>query len=600
MKVLTLIALSSLPFAINAQDIIVTADRIKSSFEKSPSDIRVFSVEEITRADTIIDLLKTESDLQIAQSGGTGSNASLFLRGSESSHTLVVIDGIVMNDPSNPNRQFDIGRLSLNNIERVEILKGSQGLLYGSNAIGGVIVITSKQAQGEQLSGSTSVDYGSFNSLGGAANAQKKFGRLALSLGIDYFQTDGFSAANLSSNPNADDDGEKRLTLSFSANQSITKNTEAIFNYHFMKDDIDLDIGGGPGSDDPNDFQLTEEQYLKSGIKQFWNSGETHFYYTRNSHNRTLNTLPDAASTTRSSVVSKGVVDTFAINHTQYTSEFLTQNLNIDFQHEEDQSGRFNENISSFLYNRFEAGNNIFNIGARLDSNKYFGEYLTYKTAYLYNFNQNIFKASYSTGFRAPSLNQLYDPIYGNKNLNPEKSQSAEMGIDIPMGFDNKYTGTLFYTELKNRLSYDPVTFVNQNRGRARIVGLENRIDIHISRFTSANLSATWLSAKDMTSKEKLVRRPDLSGRAGLNYQYESHTSSIDFNYTGKRNDVDNSGNIVKMKAHSSFDLEYKYAFNQVWSANGKVKNILNKYYEDIYGYGTGGRAATLGMKYIF
>jgi vitamin B12 transporter len=600
MKVLSLIALSSLPFAINAQDIIVTADRIKSSFEKSPSDIRVFSADEIDRAETIIDLLKTESDLQIAQSGGPGSNASLFLRGSDSSHTLVVIDDIVMNDPSNPNRQFDIGRLSLNNIERVEILKGSQGLLYGSNAIGGVIVMTSKQPQGDQLSGSTSVDYGSFNSLGVAANSQKKFGPLALSLGIDHFQTDGFSAANLSSNPNADDDSEKRLTISFGANQNITKNTEVIFNYRFMKDDIDLDKGGGPGNDDPNDFQLTEEQYLKAGLKQFWDNGETHFYYTKNSHHRTLNTLPDAASATRSSVVSKGVIDTFAINHTQYTTEFLTQNLNIDFQHEEDQSRRFNENLSTFLYNRIEAGKNVFNLGARLDSNKYFGEHLTYKTAYLYNFDKNIFKASYSTGFRAPSLNQLYDPTYGNKNLNPEKSQSAEMGIDIPLGIENKYTGTLFYTDLKNRLSYDPVTFVNQNRGRARIIGLENRIDINMAKMTSAYLAATWLSAKDMTSKKKLVRRPDLSGRAGLKYQYESHTSSIDFNYTGKRNDVDNLGNIVKMKAHHSFDLEYKYAINQAWSSYGKVKNILNEYYEDIYGYGSGGRAATLGMKYIF
>jgi vitamin B12 transporter len=600
MKVLSFIALSSLPFAINAQDIIVTADRIKSSFEKSPNDIRVFSADEIDRAETIIDLLKTESDLQIAQSGGPGSNASLFLRGSDSSHTLVVIDDIIMNDPSNPNRQFDIGRLSLNNIERVEILKGSQGLLYGSNAIGGVIVITSKQPQGDQLSGSTSVDYGSFNSLGVAANAQKKYGPLALSLGIDHFQTDGFSAANLSSNPNADDDSERRLTMSFAANQNIAKNTEVIFNYRFMKDDIDLDKGGGPENDDPNDFQLTQEQYLKTGLKHFWNNGETHFYYTKNSHHRTLNTLPDAASTTRSSVVSKGVVDTFAINHTQYTTEFLTQNLNIDFQHEEDQSHRFNENLSTFLYNRIEAGNSVFNIGARLESNKYFGEHLTYKTAYLYNFDKSIFKASYSTGFRAPSLNQLYDPTYGNKNLNPEKSQSAEMGIDIPLGLDNKYTGTLFYTDLKNRLSYDPVTFVNQNRGRARIIGLENRIDINMNNMTSAYLSATWLSAKDMTSKEKLVRRPDLSGRAGLNYQYENHTTSIDFNYTGKRNDVDNLGNIVKMKAHHSFDLEYRYSIDQAWSASGAMKNIFNEYYEDIYGYGTGGRAATLGMKYIF
>lgn len=131
-----------------------------------------------------------------------------------------------MNDPSNPNRQFDLGRLSLNNIERVEVLKGSQGLLYGSNAIGGVILITTKKAK-QDFSGSAQIDYGTFNTSNSAINVQKKINQTAMSFGIDHLKSDGFSAANSNLNPNADDDGEKRTTVSAGLNQALGKKVKS-------------------------------------------------------------------------------------------------------------------------------------------------------------------------------------------------------------------------------------------------------------------------------------------------------------------------------------------------------------------------------------
>lgn len=578
--------------------IIVTADRIKSSLDKSPSDIKVFETAEINKATSITELLSTQSDIKLAQSGPLGANTSVFLRGSDSSHTLVIIDGIIMNDPSNPNRQFDLGRLSLNNIERIEILKGSQGLLYGSNAIGGVILITSKKGQ-TKTSGSASVDYGTFDTFNSAVNVQKKFDTTAVSFGIDHLKTRGFSAANVNVNPNADDDGEKRTTISTGINQALGGNSELVFNYRGLFDEADLDKGGGVGQDDPNDSQNSEEHYLKAGYNYNWASAETQLNLTRSTHHRTLKVLADSANPAESSVTSKSDINTVAINHTQYTTERLTQNINLDYQQEEDQLKNSNENTSLFLYNRYEVDTNIYNLGVRVDSNQSFGEHLTYKAAYLHNFDPALLKMSYSTGFRAPSLNQLYDPTYGNKNLNPEESQSAEVGFEIPFVI-HVNTATLFYTELNNRLSYDPVTFINQNRGRARIIGFENVFDTTLSPDMNLGIAATWMSARDLTAKQKLARRPNFAAKVIFNIKEEKHALTVEGDFTGKRPDVDNLGNTVRLGSNLVFNMNYSFNFTEEFSTYAKVRNILDKDYEDIYGYGTGGRAATLGLKYIF
>ena len=594
---ITLLVTSSQVYAED-DTIVVTADRIKSALDKSPSDIKVFEKKDIEEAHTIVDLLAKESDLKITQSGPSGANTSLFLRGSSSSHVLVVIDGIVMNDPSNPNRQFDLGRLSLNNIERVEILKGSQGLLYGSNAIGGVVVITTKKGS-DKLGGSAFIDYGTYETYNAGVNAQKKFNNTSLSFGADHLKTKGFSAANVGRNVGADDDGEKRTTLSAALSQTISSG-EFNLNYRYVNDLADLDKGGGAGEDDPNDSQFTEQQFMKAAYTQNWSFGETELALKRSLHHRTLNVRKDPVHTAESSTTTKGEIQGVALNHTQYTNDFLTQNFNFEYEREEDQLKNFNENLSFFLYNRLEYGPAVVNLGARIDSNKFFGEHVTYKVALMHFFSSFNLKMAYSTGFRAPSLNQLYDPTYGNKNLNPEESQTAEAGIEVPFLEKYKFLSTFFYTDLKNRLSYDPVTFVNQNRGKARIVGLENTMTMNWSESLYSSAGATWLSARDTTAKEKLARRPSLNAKAQTSFTDGFNTLGLEGDFTGKRNDVDNLGNTVKMPSYLIFNLNYDYKVSSHSSLYVKIKNLLDKDYEEVYGYGTGGRLMTTGFKYNF
>lgn len=599
---LALLVFSFTPFLLFAntdfETIIVSADRIKSTHEKSPSDIRVFQRSEIENSLSFAQLIENESDLTLTQSGPSGGNTSLFLRGADSSHVQVIVDGIVMNDPSNPNRQFDFGHLSLNNIERIEILKGSQGLLYGSNAIGGVILITSKKGTGG-LKSSLQADYGTFETIKTSMNFQKKIKHTSLSLGADYLHSKGFSAAKDQLNIPNDDDGQKRFGFNTNIIQELSDSSEIKLVYHFVKDESDIDKGGGNGNDDPNDSQSTKEYYGRVSYNQLWSLGETEISYSHSNHDRSLFTIADPIHAQSSIVNTNGQIKTTAINHTWESFEFLTSQLNFDLSLEKDQAKNSNQNQSLFFNNKLNFGSDIFNGGLRFDHNQIFKDSLTYKLAYLHQFSHWQFKTSYSTGFRAPSLNQLFDPTYGNKMLTPEMSRTLELGFIIPFN-DNQFVTSLFSTQIENRLSYDPVSFINLNRGRARIFGLETSLHKKWNELWNSQLSTTWLKAQDLSTHTKLVRRPSIKMNLKLNLQLEKYGGNISAVHTGRRTDYNNQGKIVELIDHTIFHLSIDMKINPLMNTFFTVKNIFNHHYEEIFGYNSEKRSATVGLKASF
>lgn len=603
-KFLALFILINIP-AFADDVIVVTADRIKSNLDKSSSDVRIISADEIkmSASRSLPEILARESDLSVVNSGPSGSSASLFLRGTDSSHTLVVLDGIVMNDPSNPNRQFDIGKLSLNNIERIEILKGSQGLAYGSNAIGGVIVITSKKAKSEKASGESYFDVGSYKTVNAATNVQKKFDFSNLSFGIDYMNTQGYSVANEKKNPFAEKDGARRISLNLGANTNISESYLLDLNLRYAHNQADLDKGGGAGNDDPNDTQKEEELYSKIQLTKNWEAGnaQTKFSFNHAKHYRLLEVLYDAQHPVSSRAVSRGEINSLNANHTYYLNDYLTQNLNLEFSHEKDQSSHFNQNLSGFLYHQYEQPTNIFNFGIRLDHNRVFNDHITYKVAAGQKFQDSLLKLSFSTGFRAPSLNQLYDPTYGNKNLTPETSKSLDLSLEQNWSKKFKSSTTLFYTKIYNRFSYDPVTFINLNRGEAEIMGVEEKMDLKWSKQLNQTLAATFLKARDLSLGQKLARRPDINLKNIFDfYLSDKHLASCEVTYIGKRADVDNLGNPVQMNSYLISDVGYRYLLNEKSEYFLKIKNLFNTEYEEIFGYGTGGLALTAGAQFSY
>lgn len=585
-------------FVINlyAQDTIyVTADRIVSPLIASPADITIVHESELSKSSTIDEALENLTDTVITQSGPPGGNSSIFLRGTDSSHTLVVIDGIVMNDPSNPNRQFDLSKLSLNNIEKIEVLKGSQGLLYGSNAIGGVIVITTKKAeQGHKQS--AHFEIGSHQTRKIDISAQSKLDQTGISLGADYLTSAGFSAANDRQITYADRDGIKRWGLDTQLSQQLGKNDILHIKYRHFNDNIELDKSGGDAGDDPNDRQKTKQHFFKTEYIHQWATAESKIFLHQAKHHRKLEILSDQYSAMASSTISKGEILNTGINHTQYFSENFTQFFTLDYQKEKDQNKHQLENYSFFTYGRLDLHKSSVTAGARLDINKIFEHHLTYKTSYLHKFSSFAARASLSTGYRSPSLNQLYDPVYGNQSLRPEKSFSREAGLES-ISEEHTWQCNLFWTDIRDRLSYHPVTFINQNKGNAMIIGLENNYRWKNNGPVSPAAALTFLSAKDKTLNQKLPRRPAFKGQIETDLKYKESDLKLAGFYQSKRTDVDNLGLPATLPAYIRFDFNLGYRIDHHTSAFFRVKNLLNKHYEEIYGYGNGGRTYTLGFE---
>jgi len=608
---------------VEGPTVVVTANRIETPEGEVGSSQDVIDREELERLDRVplIEVLRGRPGLSVAQSGGPGSPASVFIRGASSGQTLVLIDGVEVNDPISTTRTFDFANLTCDNIERVEIVRGPQSTLYGSDAIGGVINIITRKGAGDPTL-SLAVEGGSFGSwrqqlwTGGGGE------KVNYSLGVSRQTTDGVSAAAEAAG-NLEEDGYENTAasarLGFTPSETFGVNVIA----RYSDTSVDLDNFGGAYGDDPNHVGDQTQLVLRTEaeLKLLDDRWHQRLGLSISDIERTyLNDSDDQHPTDMSESTYNGSLFKVDWQHNLRLGEHNTLTLGMDTEEEkgdsvytsesewgpyssvfEEQSAR---TTGFYLQDRIAVNDRWFTtLGLRSDDHDRFGSETTWRltTALLFPDAGATIRGSAGTGFKAPSLYQLFSE-YGSLDLEPEESFGWDLGLEKTIFSGKGSVGaTWFANDFDNLLDFDPVTYVYVNIAEASTQGLELFADLAVNEKIGLAFSYTYLDTEDKTTGEELLRRANHTFRFNTNYRFhEQGNLNLDLVHVGQRMDNDFStwpASVAELDAYLLATLAGSWDFSDHWQVSCRLENLLDEDYEEVWGYGTRGFGGYLGLK---
>ncbi|MFC2140409.1 TonB-dependent receptor plug domain-containing protein [Candidatus Auribacterota bacterium] len=606
-----------------ANEVIVTATKTPTALREIASSLTLITQADIkeSKPQTVSELLKTVTSLDMVESGGLGKTGSAFIRGANSEHTLVLINGITLNNPIAAGRHFDFANLTIDGIERIEIIRGPQSTLYGSDALGGVInIITKKGIEGFQALGSIEISsYHTFKenlSLSGGREKGNYFFTLS------RIDSDGFSSASESLG-NSESDSYHNSTFIGNINSSLSKNLKLKLFLRFVDFESDIDNGGGAGQDDPNHILDGTSYQIKSAVDVsiLDNRWQQNFSVSYAKNNRNDNNPTDddhPLDLARSSFEGKSLQ--FDWQHTVTPNQYNIISGGLNYEEERGSSSYYSESIwgpfssdfdekkgettGIYLQDQIKIANSFYpTIGIRYDQHNKFGNKTTYKIApaYILEKTNTKFKGSYGTGFKSPSLFQLYSS-YGDENLDPEKSKGYDIGIEQLL-FEEKLSLELvyFYNDFDDLIDYDFAASKYLNVKQAETKGIEFNLNLALLKNLNLKANYTYLKSKDKDNNHELIRRAKHKGNMALFFAC-SEKLNLNFyiKYVGTRKDKDFSTfpvMIVSRDSYTLVDVIASYQLNDHFQIFGKVTNLSDKNYEQVLGFETAGRAFYFGIK---
>ncbi len=609
------------------EKVVVTATRVETPIEEIASSMTVISSKEIERKQktTVLEALRDIPGLDVVQTGGVGSHTSIFLRGANSEHTLVMIDGVEVNDPISPGRSYDFAHLTVDNIERIEVIRGPQSTLYGSDAIGGVINIITKKGEGRPKF-FASAEGGTFMTFRESTGVSGGNSWINYSLGLSRFDTNGISAAN-KKDGNYERDGYENTSLSARLGFAPQENLDVDFILHYINAKTDLDNSGGVGGDDPNYVQNAKQFLFRPqvGLSLFDNRWMQRLGFSITEHNRDCKNKKDPQHPFE---FAKGYYDGLLLKFDWQHNIQLhkTNGLTFGLEYEEEEGKSKWEDqwgLSLFpkktantkgyyiqdqikLWDRFFA-----TLGVRIDDHSRFGTETTYRIApaYLIKETGTKMKGTFGTGFKAPTLYQLFspplwgDPV-GNKDLKPEKSKGWDFGIEQEL-LKNKVAlgATYFRNDFKNLVQYESGQgYINI--AKAKTEGVELFASAKPIDDLTLRINYTYTDTEDKTTGETLIRRPKNKIGFDLNYRFlKRGNANLGVIYVGKRDDKDFSispPRRVKLDQYTLVNLAASYDISKNFQLFGRVENLLDKEYEEAKGFGTPGLSIFGGIKLSF
>jgi vitamin B12 transporter len=621
-------------------DLVVTATRLATPRGEVASSVTVISAEDIQRRQyrSVPQALRSVPGLHVVQTGGPGQQTSVFMRGANSNHTLVLIDGVEATDPSSPAGAVDFSNLWLDNIERIEIVRGPQSTLYGSDAIGGVIHITTRRGAGK-LHGAGKLEGGSDNTFNQQASAAGSADRVNYSFGVTHVDTDGDSVTprRLRKGVAAEDDNSENWTTSARLGMAVSDTLEVTLYGRYIDSETDLDPElfdptFGSGTTEDRDARLDQTEYLLRGeakaqlLDGLWEATLSTSYSDFDRKNRN-----DRQSPTETLTRTKFDGDKlkFELKNDFYPVDAHILTLGLETEKENMDSGGFSDfggffvgeetdadarNNAAYAQDQFSYRQRIFGtVGMRYDDHDDFGSELTYRIApvYVHRETDTRLKASVGTGFKAPTLFQTdgftpnnFGSFYrGNPNLDPEKSFGWEIGFEQMLWGERLSFGvTWFKSDIDDLMQvvFDP--FFNstyENIDEADIRGAETFIRVQPLESLAVHLDYTYTDAEDDDTGERLLRRPKHKLDLDVEFRPLSRASiNLAVNYVSDYKDISRvSSGIIKGDDYAVLDVAADYQLNKQWRLFGRVENATDEHYEPADGFQASDRGLFAGAE---
>lgn len=621
--------------AVDLPELVVSATGIPTPEKEVASSVSIVTAEDIERRQqrTLPDVLQSLPGLNVVQTGGPGGQTSVFIRGTNSNHVKVLIDGIEAGNPSTPNGAFDFGQLLATDLARVEVLRGPQSGLYGSDAIGGVISVTTKKGDGPaKVMGY--VEGGALGTFNQAAALSGSTEKLAYSFNVTHFASTDIPVTpqNLVPfgypiNGNAYDNWTYSTRLDYQATEALAVN--------FIARYIDSRLAFTPDTYPPPTYEgIPAAQTSTSLASMFFTKGEGLWNAF---DDRLVTTFGVSAMTTSNPTYGPNP----AVNG-QYEGDrqiyYLRSNLalapgqNLLMGLERRNEAMTSETAYSEVdastgdtgvYGEFQGsiGERFFGAAnIRYDDDDTFGDHTTFRLApaILFPETGTKLKASYGTGFKAPSLYQLYAPYYGNADLKPEESTGYDAGFEQELwGGRVTFGATYFHNDITNLISYDPATYQNVNISSATTQGAETFVAVAVTDRIDVRVDYTYTyvvgympvgqpfgaacAPIDATSCTPL-RRPNNKVSLTLGWR---PTDELDLSaslvYASSWWDIVRlTSNYIDQPGYTVVNVAANYKLNTHATVFARINNLFDQTYENPNGFLAPGFGAYGGLRLTY
>jgi len=573
--------------------VIVTASRTAQTVDDALAPVIVITREEIERSQAIdiAELLRFYAGLDIARTGGAGSQTSLFLRGTESDHTLIMIDGVKFNPGTTGGAALQ--NINPEQIERIEIVKGPRSTLYGSEAIGGVINIITRRGKTKGTHANASMAIGGDRTRKFSATVAHTGERFRAGLAVAANNTDGFPA-RLSST--LGDNGNRNTSINAYFGVAL-KNSLDIELSHWQSRGNNEYLSGFPPF---TPLALADQDFTNSVTALTFKAAPTDIWSTTLKLSRMEDDL-EQNQNTNSSRTTRNVLDwqnDIELNqHHLITAGVSLSSEDVTSVGSSSYDEKTNVN-AIFIQDNIKYGDHQLLVAARNTDHEDFGNNTSWNLEYGFQATSKLkLLAGVGTAFRAPTGNDRFG-FGGDPDLQPETSRNVELGLRYKANQHHNFTVSAFDNKIKNlinviRVPAGSFNFVATNVGRTRIKGIEFGYKFAKGPW-QARTEAIFQNPINESDNTLLLRRAKRSLTASIAYTKGSYRIGADMLANGKREDFSN----VTLASYTTINLNTSYALDKDWRVQARVENIFDEEYELVNDYTTPGRTLLLELRF--